>query len=322
VLLIADEAHKAQGNYAYCNAVAKMASLTPYFRVLALSATPGSKSCACVKILRTNNCLENVETIQSVICNLLISGMSVRTDEDVDVKSYIHSKQLDVVKVQLGHAITQVREAFLKVASIPINELVNQNCFYTRNVSKVPSILFNFGLLNTFLKLTRGAVFSACQRFRQSPPKNIEEHHKPQIEALFGVSTTLFHAWDLLNNHSISQFRTTITDLKNKEALKKVSRFHMELVRTEEFQHLLEVLEEVIESGSIDHPKLKAVERIINEHFEQNESEETRVMLFVEYRESVELITNLLKNYEPRVKPSQFVGQASGKTKGYERDRY
>ncbi len=80
---------------------------------------------------------ENVETIQSVICNLLISGLCVRTDEDDDVKNYIHSKQLDVVKVQLGHAITRVREAFLKVAAIPINELVNQNCFYTRNVSKV-----------------------------------------------------------------------------------------------------------------------------------------------------------------------------------------
>lgn len=149
-----------------------------------------------------------------------------------------------------------------------------------------------------------------------NPPQNIEEHQKPQIEALFGVSTTLFHAWDLLNNHGLSQFRTTITDLKNKEALKKVSRFHMELVRTEEFQHLLEVIEEVAESGGIDHPKLKAVERIINEHFEKNVSEETRVMIFVEYRESVEVITNLLKNYEPRVKPSQFVGQANGKTKG------
>ncbi len=88
-------------------------------------------------------------------------------------------------------------------------------------------------------------------------------------------------------------------------------------MRTEEFQHLVEVIEEVVESGSIDHPKLKAVEKIINQHFEENESEETRVMIFVEYRESVELITNLLKNYEPRVKPSQFIGQASGKTKGY-----
>lgn len=61
----------------------------------------------------------------------------MRTDEDNDVKTYIHTKQLDVVKIQLGHAFARVRDAFLKVASIPINELVNQACFYTRNVATV-----------------------------------------------------------------------------------------------------------------------------------------------------------------------------------------
>lgn len=42
VLLVVDEAHKAQGNYAYVQVVKKMAARSRYFRVLAMTATPGS----------------------------------------------------------------------------------------------------------------------------------------------------------------------------------------------------------------------------------------------------------------------------------------
>lgn len=40
--LIFDEAHKARGNYAYCEVIRKLIPLNKHFRVLALSATPGA----------------------------------------------------------------------------------------------------------------------------------------------------------------------------------------------------------------------------------------------------------------------------------------
>lgn len=43
-LLIFDEAHKAQGNYAYCEVVRQVARHTKHFRVIGLSATPGSNA--------------------------------------------------------------------------------------------------------------------------------------------------------------------------------------------------------------------------------------------------------------------------------------
>ena len=42
VCVIFDEAHKAQGNHAYCKAIKRIASKTCRFRVVGLSATPGS----------------------------------------------------------------------------------------------------------------------------------------------------------------------------------------------------------------------------------------------------------------------------------------
>lgn len=51
---------------------------------------------------------------------------------------------------------------------------------------------------------------------------------------------------------------------------------------------------------------------------EQNE-QTTRIMIFSQYRDSVEEITNMLRRHEPKVKAMSFIGQSSaGKaTKGF-----
>lgn len=40
--LVFDEAHKARGKHAYCEVVRKLMTTNKYFRILALSATPGA----------------------------------------------------------------------------------------------------------------------------------------------------------------------------------------------------------------------------------------------------------------------------------------
>lgn len=57
VLVVVDEAHRASGDYAYCTIVRYLMAKNPHFRLLALTATPGSKS----------------ETVQAVIDNLHVS---------------------------------------------------------------------------------------------------------------------------------------------------------------------------------------------------------------------------------------------------------
>lgn len=41
-MVVVDEAHRAQGSYAYVSVVTHLAGKHKYFRVLALSATPGN----------------------------------------------------------------------------------------------------------------------------------------------------------------------------------------------------------------------------------------------------------------------------------------
>ena len=43
VCLVIDEAHRASGNYAYCNIIKLLEEIDVGFRILSLSATPVSK---------------------------------------------------------------------------------------------------------------------------------------------------------------------------------------------------------------------------------------------------------------------------------------
>jgi Fanconi anemia group M protein len=94
VLLVFDEAHRATGNYAYTTLIKELLDIHSNFRVLGLSATPGS----------------DVRKVQSVITNLLISKLEVRFDDDVEIKPYTHLSQQEIVvcprhNVSIGNMI-------------------------------------------------------------------------------------------------------------------------------------------------------------------------------------------------------------------------
>lgn len=76
ITVVVDEAHRSTGNYSYCNVVREITKYNPWFRVLALTATPGN----------------NVEKIQQVIDKLHISKVEIRTEEMLDIRKYVHKK--------------------------------------------------------------------------------------------------------------------------------------------------------------------------------------------------------------------------------------
>jgi superfamily II DNA helicase RecQ len=76
ILLVVDEAHKATGNYAYATVVRYLMAKNPHFRVLALTATPGSKP----------------ETVQEIIDSLHIGHIEIRDEQSLDLKQYIYEK--------------------------------------------------------------------------------------------------------------------------------------------------------------------------------------------------------------------------------------
>ncbi|GLD67779.1 Fanconi anemia group M protein [Lates japonicus] len=97
--VVIDEAHKALGNHAYCQVIRQLGSQTQQFRILALSATPGRDS----------------KSVQSVISNLLISHIELRSEESPDIQAHSHQRSLEKVVVPLGEALCAHQTRYLQV---------------------------------------------------------------------------------------------------------------------------------------------------------------------------------------------------------------
>jgi ATP-dependent DNA helicase MPH1 len=88
--LVIDEAHRATGNYAYCNIINALEKENVGFRIVSLSATPVSK----------------IENLQSVVTALRCSMFEVRDEEDAEIKQYTFNKNILEILVQKEDSIS------------------------------------------------------------------------------------------------------------------------------------------------------------------------------------------------------------------------
>lgn len=93
VLVVFDEAHKAQGSYAYVEIMNSLNETNSIFRVLALSATPGA----------------DIKKVQHVINNLHISNLEIRREDDPELKDFTHHKEVEYVTCEEGVASVEVQ---------------------------------------------------------------------------------------------------------------------------------------------------------------------------------------------------------------------
>lgn len=107
----------------------------------------------------------------------------------------------------------------------------------------------------------------------------------------------------------------------------RISRSRAELLKNRDFLGLLDTIRGMIEAPNYSsHPKLERLVSTVVNHFVEyseeterlaqqgrsNEQAETRVMVFSQYRESVEEIKAALEEHKPMVRVMSFVGQSSG----------
>lgn len=78
ILVVFDECHRAVGNSSYSNIMREMNALDMAFRVVGLSATPGSEK----------------EKIQEVISTLNIRKIIYKDNSDPEVSKYLHHKTI------------------------------------------------------------------------------------------------------------------------------------------------------------------------------------------------------------------------------------
>ncbi|XP_065404841.1 Fanconi anemia group M protein isoform X7 [Macaca fascicularis] len=192
--------------------------------------------------------------------------------------------------------------------------------------------------------LTKYQIILARDQFRKNPSPNIVGIQQGVIEGEFAICISLYHGYELLQQMGMRSLYFFLCGIM--DGTKGMTRSKNELGRNEDFMKLYNHLEcmfahtrstsadsvSAIQQGDknkkfvYSHPKLKKLEEVVIEHFKswnaENTSEkkrdETRVMIFSSFRDSVQEIAEMLSQHQPIIRVMTFVGHASGKsTKGF-----
>jgi len=288
-LLVVDEAHRATGQYAYVKVISFIRRFNNSFRVLALTATPGSK----------------IETVQDVISSLGIARTEIRTEESLDIRDYIQKRNIDVEKFPLSGEIAEIRDLFAKLLRPPLRKLNELKAFYQTD----PAMLTTFALIDGKSKyLMSHAGRTANMGLRQMVIMN------------FTILSQLAYAFELLLYHGIRPFYDYIHNFYSENAGKPKGggKIMTAVIQDKNFSAVLERCKELVnEPNFVGHPKLDFLCSTILRHFsdasERGETD-TKVMVFSNYRNSGEEILRVLKMHRPIIKPQIFIGQSAGKT--------
>ncbi|CAF3423120.1 unnamed protein product [Rotaria socialis] len=293
--LVVDEAHRALGQHAYCQVVQELCKNGEDYRILALSATPGN----------------NVEAVQNVISNLKISHIEMFTDDSPGIKKYSFDKIIDKIVVGPNQLMQNLRRCILNVLKQPVETLNRLGIIYQKSPEYV----------------THGSIIMTMKRIAKDKPTNLNDRQYQEAKSAMFFSISFFHALDELEKHGLQSvynfFKKKLTEDKKNNILHATFRNNTELNEIYiELQNLFDLSQVTTEqrcktSLQIAHPKLSKLRECVVEHFQTFErtktkpTDQTRVIIFSEKRDSVREITELLQQDRPLIKPMAFIGQAT-----------
>ena len=150
-LLIVDEAHRAQGEYAYCQVVNEMVRAKAVTRIVALSATPGT----------------DIPKIKEMLQSLQISHIEMRKEDSPDIIPYTHNRIVDKIVVKLSPEILSVRQKLYSVMEIYLKRLSQNRAI--RNGHSPTSY-------------TKYVLLTNRTEWRQNPPANAPSYVRGMVE--------------------------------------------------------------------------------------------------------------------------------------------
>lgn len=287
VLLVIDEAHRAKGNYAYNNVVRFLDRFNKAYRILALTATPAS----------------DVEGVQEIVDNLLVSKIEVRTEKSIDIFKYLKRKVVDRVTVGQSEEIRQAID-WICEAIKPILEQANQ-----RNIYDVrdPAYINAFTALTAQKRLVMNRLI----------PEGLKwlNYFILQLLVVVGQGLRRLNIYGIRSFYAYfkekyTEFTTKFNNKKLKNNMAAKFYFH-EAIKT-----LVDFCEKCVADRTfLGHPKLEVVISELDGFFQNTSHKDSRVIIFTEFRELALDIVRAIEQQDSNLKPHIFIGQAKEKEK-------
>ncbi len=276
-LLIIDEAHRATGDYSYVWIAKQYDKTAKYSRILALTASPGSKS----------------EKIKEVCDNLLIEELEIRTDDDPDVKQYVQKSDIKWVTVQLPEEFKSIKKFLENALKDKLTEVKNNGYIDSSQISNLSR--------RDLLKL---------QAILQGQVRTEKTMELFQSISLLAQAMKIHHALELIESQGITPLYLYMNDLMSR-AQKTKTKATKNLVRDINFRSAFIKTRKLHEKG-IEHPKLNELISILKKQV--NENKDIKIIVFNQFRDCGVRIVKELE--ETGIKSRLFVGQAKKRNSG------
>jgi len=268
-LLIVDECHRAVGNYAYVPITEIYNQSAKNPLVLGMTASPGYDK----------------EHVAEICDHLAIQHTEIRTEDDEDVQPYIHEREIDTVLLDLPE------ELWLSVSAL--NSMID-DC-----LSQLSGMHYKTPRREMLSMNALNAVMAQIQ-----VRKNTGDKSSFTAMSIHAEIMKLRHGVVLAESQGSTAFKVYLEKLESEVAEPKPSKSTKNIVSDARFQKVLAMTQTWKEEL---HPKAAAVARVIQEQLVS--SPESRIIVFVSYRDSVNMLVNYLNN--AGISARRFVGQAS-----------
>ncbi|KAM6497919.1 hypothetical protein JOM56_005867 [Amanita muscaria] len=303
ILLVIDEAHRATGGYAYNEVMRFLMAKNPHFRVLALTATPGSTP----------------EAVQNLIDGLHISHVEIRDENSIDIRQYLHEKHVEQHIILMNDEINRVKDLLVKVMD-PLMPKLKQN-----------GILFSGDLvkMHPFLPQSKRMSLPAHQRWASLPLTKLSTLARAMgylLEGTISMCHTFLHG--LIGDQdapAMSDGDEGASSKRKRKAAPKQPKSKIKWRDDTNFMAVMGELESQRSHGFQMHPKMAMLKELLVNYFERRNSEDetqaeeggpSKAMIFVTYRDIVDDIVKILDECRPIIRASKFVGQGSDKQGG------
>lgn len=286
-LIIFDEAHRASGNYAYCNIADYYVKANSNGRIMALTASPGTSDKKRAEIMKN--------------LHILQKNIEFRDLDHAEVQQYTFDKEEIEIGVQMSPFMEKIHSALVELKNHTIAGYMEILSIYDPYAPINPN-LYHLGFCAVKMKTLSLALKS-------------EKVHEKELRILISTNARLMKILKLINDLESQGLEVVLNTLeKMYEKIQKgkasmADKFLSSEMQISQIYRALQV-EKYQNPKLLEHPKIIQLRSILKSQFEDNSS--SRILIFVKLRATIISILKKIRTI-PHCRPKKFVGQASKK---------
>ena len=283
-LIVFDECHHAVGSYSYVYLASRYVRESNFNLILGLTASPGSDK----------------EKIKEVCENLYIQNITVKTEDDADVKPYFNPVEIEWIRIKMSSELEKIKTSVDKTLKMRLKALKNMGVIKTVSVGKTD-------ILKT-LSGVQGEIARSV-----NPDKELF-----QAVSILSAVLNIQHAQELIETQGVQTFNKYIARLR-----KKKTKAAKSLMWDDNFSRAIKLARNAEKNGW-EHPKVREITKIVKkelgsadgqtklktERFDDKSNESaSKIIVFTQYRDTLEMIHQRLE--KEGIKSAKFFGQGT-----------